>query len=64
MGTPAIRHETSAPNASIDGEIEVLLDRVRSAPRLHEAVGPGRRAPQALDGIRGLRTRLSEATKR
>lgn len=28
MGTPAIRHETSAPNASIDGDIEVLLDRV------------------------------------
>ena len=28
MGTPAIRHETSAPNASIDGEIALLLDRV------------------------------------
>jgi len=28
MGTPAIRHETSAPNASIDGDIELLLDRV------------------------------------
>ena len=28
MGTPAIRHDTSAPNASIDGDIELLLDRV------------------------------------
>lgn len=28
MGTPAIRHEISAPNASIDGDIELLLDRV------------------------------------
>jgi len=28
MGTPAIRHETSAPNATIDGDIELLLDRV------------------------------------
>jgi hypothetical protein len=27
MGTPAIR-ENSAPNASIDGDIELLLDRV------------------------------------
>jgi len=28
MGTPAIQHETSAPNAGIDGDIAVLLDRV------------------------------------
>jgi hypothetical protein len=28
MDTPAIRHDTLAPNASIDGDIAVLLDRV------------------------------------
>ena len=28
MGTPAIRHDTSAPNGGIDGDIALLLDRV------------------------------------
>ena len=28
MGTPAIRHEPSAPNGSVEADLTVLLDRV------------------------------------